>query len=366
LNDHVGRGLVDVIAQNLPIEVEKLITRPDITSHFAHVLSNNLSPLIERQVKDAVNKTFLPVYTQQSSNLHQEVLREFRGEIHRLKNEITSYQAEAFRNYETSLRDLEHTVRVLNDQVKFLSAQAAQPVPNHHIQQQVQQGPQSSPANNLPGGGPIPRQPLPPVPQGPSAYPPHPYQTAPAPIPQQQPPSATAVQQQQQPWFNIAAPQASHPATIPQPQPERTPPIKAEQWDDIYLGVLHTQDPAKLRDLLSHSNPDIIMPLNGPSLVSQAVILTLVHRLSAIVGETPPNDDSFKTSLWWLQRSVSVLRPEDKLITDFIPRVIPNVQHLLNTTKQRLTILPGTPPMIETSRTLSDIQENLRRKVISL
>ncbi|KAJ3508575.1 hypothetical protein NMY22_g16568 [Coprinellus aureogranulatus] len=108
------------------------------------------------------------------------------------------------------------------------------------------------------------------------------------------------------------------------------------------------------------------MPLNAPSLVSQAVILTLVHRLSAIVGETPPNDESFKTSLWWLQRSVAVLRPEDKLITDFIPRVIPNVQHLLNTTKQRLTILPGSPPMIETSRTLSDIQENLRRKVIAL
>lgn len=84
----------------MPVEVEKLITRPDITSHFAHVLSSNLSPLIERQVKEVVNKTFLPVYTQQSSNLHQEVLREFRGEIHRLKGELTSYQTEMFRSYE--------------------------------------------------------------------------------------------------------------------------------------------------------------------------------------------------------------------------------------------------------------------------
>lgn len=99
------------------------------------------------------------------------------------------------------------------------------------------------------------------------------------------------------------------------------------------------------------------------------------------MGETPPNDETFKTSLWWLQRSVSLLRPEvssylivqnrvklttlvqDKLITDFIPRVIPNVQHLLNTTKQRLTILPGGPSTLETARTLSDIQETLRRKV---
>lgn len=87
-------------------------------------------------------------------------------------------------------------------------------------------------------------------------------------------------------WFsnnNIAAPQASHPATIPQPPPppqaERTPPIKADQWDEIYLGVLHTQDAAKLRELLSHTNPELIMPTNGAPLVSQAVILTLVHRV---------------------------------------------------------------------------------------
>lgn len=205
-------------------------------------------------------------------------------------------------------------------------------------------------------------------------------------------------QQQQQPqqqplhapWFasGIAAPQASHPATLPQPPPpqpqpqqERTPPIKPEQWDEMYLGVLHTQDASKLRELLSHTNPELIMPLNGNSLVSQAVILTLVHRLSAVVGETPPTDESFKTSLWWLQRSVALLRPEvrpcgalyfvvlnyheqDKLIADFIPRVVPNVQHLLNTTKQRLTILPGGPPTLETARTISDIQDSLRRKVM--
>jgi hypothetical protein len=112
--------------------------------------------------------------------------------------------------------------------------------------------------------------------------------------PPQQPPNYPAPHNFQQPpppamhpaWYAppIAAPQASHPATIPQPPPqpaqqERTPPIKADQWDDIYLGVLHTQDPSKLRELLSHTNPELIMPLNGPTLVSQAVMLTLVHRV---------------------------------------------------------------------------------------
>ena len=88
-------------------------------------------------------------------------------------------------------------------------------------------------------------------------------------------------------WFNIAAPQASHPATLLQqqqqpvsvPVPERTPPAKTEDWDDVYLGVLHTQDSLKLRDLLSRTNPDHVFSINGTPLVSQAVILTLVHRV---------------------------------------------------------------------------------------
>jgi hypothetical protein len=103
--------------------------------------------------------------------------------------------------------------------------------------------------------------------------------------PQQQPVMHTS-------WFTsgIAAPQASHPATIPQPPPpppppqpisqDRSPPIKHDQWDEVYLNILQSQDASKLRDLLSHTNPEVIMPLNGPSLVSQAVILTLIHRVS--------------------------------------------------------------------------------------
>lgn len=99
-------------------------------------------------------------------------------------------------------------------------------------------------------------------------------------------------------WFNnaIAAPQASHPASIPQPpqqqdapsqsQSKRTPPTynpnapkQPESWDSVYLDVLGSHDPAKLQDLLGRTNPDEILPKNGPQLVSQAVVLSLVHRV---------------------------------------------------------------------------------------
>ncbi|TFK67911.1 hypothetical protein BDN72DRAFT_842508 [Pluteus cervinus] len=373
LNDQVGRGMVDVISQTLPLEVEKLLLRPDISGHFAHILSTNLTPLIERQIKDAVSKTFLPIYSQQSSALHQDLVRELRTEVHGLKSELTAWQTEAFRSHETTIRELEHTVRTLSDQVKYLTMGSQL----HHLQQQSQQA-HNSPGPHIPQSqGPMTQlrtQNLPPTTQPSSGFS---LGSASFPPPQQQ----QQQQQQQQPppppvmhstWFpsTIAAPQASHPATLPQPpqqtatQQDRSPPIKNEQWDELYLSVLHTQDAAKLRDLLSRTNPELIMPLNGPPLVSQAVILTLIHRLSAVVGESTPNDESFKTSLWWLQRTVALLRPEDKLITDFIPRVIPNVQHLLVATKQRMAILPGGPATLETVRTISEVQETLRRKVM--
>lgn len=90
-------------------------------------------------------------------------------------------------------------------------------------------------------------------------------------------------------WYsspNIAAPQASHPIAPPPPPPppssQRSPPARSEEWDDTYLAVLGTQDPKQLRELLARSNPEIVMPLNAPGPLSQAVILTLLHRVRVI------------------------------------------------------------------------------------
>lgn len=110
-------------------------------------------------------------------------------------------------------------------------------------------------------------------------------------------PAATTYPQQTQapmhgPWYSsptIAAPQASHPLAPPPPPPlpqaqvsQRSPPTQFEEWDDNYLSVLSTQDPKQLRELLSRSNPEIVMPLSGSGPLSQAVILTLLHRVSKL------------------------------------------------------------------------------------
>lgn len=82
--------------------------------------------------------------------------------------------------------------------------------------------------------------------------------------------------------------------------------------------------------------------------------------------------------MWWLQRAASTLNTavclfwsfcednathcciQDPLISPYVARVVPSVQQMLNTTKQRLSIIPGPP--IETTRTISEIQDILSRK----
>lgn len=80
--------------------MEKLLTRPDISGHYSHILSSQLTPMIERHLKEAVNKTFIPVYSQQSTAMHQELVRELKNELHSFKSEMNSWQNEMIRTQE--------------------------------------------------------------------------------------------------------------------------------------------------------------------------------------------------------------------------------------------------------------------------
>ncbi|EKM55623.1 uncharacterized protein PHACADRAFT_256363 [Phanerochaete carnosa HHB-10118-sp] len=367
LNNQISKGLAESMKQNLPNEIERLLLRPDVSNHIARTFSGAVTPIVEKHVKDAITKTLIPTYSQQSSQMHQELSREIHGEILNLKKEIITWQSEALRGQEAVIRDLEQSVRVLSDQIKYLtmnvgsSGQLNLPA--------VQRGsPASLPSAQHSQGNlsqlrhaniPLVSQ------QPPSSY--APPQHGPFPQQQQQAPQQPLPPPQSAPWFptNIAAPQASHPVAPP-PAPQavnRTPPLpQNEEWDDTYLAVLGSQDSRQLRELLARSNPEIVMPTTSSGPLSQAVVLTLVHRLSQIIGETPPVDESFKSSLWWLQRAASTLNTSDPLISPYVSRVLPSVQQMLNTTKQRLAILPGGPLMPETARTISDVQDMLARK----
>ncbi|CAL1704309.1 unnamed protein product [Somion occarium] len=356
LNNQVAKGLGESMKQHIPVELERMLLRPEVANHMARTFSATVAPIVERQVKETVSKVVVPTYTQQTAAMHQELSGQIHNEIQNLKKDVLSWQNEALHKQEVAIRDLEQSVRLLSDQVKYMGLHVTAPSSSSNIPIQ-----RSSPAPST--GGNLAQllrhPPLGNVNQPSQAN----YPQVHGPYPPQQQPQPPL----HGPWFgpSIAAPQASHPAApppVPSQQPLRTPPPNAsEEWDDMYLQVLASQDSRQLRELLARSNPDVVMPMNGPSPLSQAVVLTLVHRLTQLIGETPPVEEAFKTSIWWLHRASSTLNTLDPLISPYVARVLPSVLGMLNTTKQRLAILPGGPSP-DAAHNISNIQEILSQK----
>ncbi|KAI0306774.1 hypothetical protein B0F90DRAFT_1808391 [Multifurca ochricompacta] len=333
LNGQIAKGLGDSMNQALPHEIERLLLRPDVSNHVARTFSSAITPIIERHVKEAITKTLIPAYTAQSSSMHQELSREIHAEMLNIKKEVISWQSEALRGQESMIRELEQSVRTLSDQIKFLSINIGTPFQQPQVRNSP--GPVTGAGTMVPFG----QQP--------------PFRHAGPPVNVNVPQMAVVP-------VGYPRSQASHPALPPPTQ--QTPPAPSEEWDDTYLAVLGTQDLRQLRELLARSNPEVVMPLKGSSPLSQAVILTLVHRLAGAIGESAPVDESFKSSMWWLQRAATVLNTNDPLIAPYTARVLPSVQAMLNTTKQRIAILPGGPQVLETARSISEIQDVLSHK----
>lgn len=82
--------------QVLPSEMEKLLSRPDISPHLSRIISASLSPMMERFVKDHLTKSLL----QQSAGLHQELLIELRNDLHKMKTELAGWQNDTLRAQE--------------------------------------------------------------------------------------------------------------------------------------------------------------------------------------------------------------------------------------------------------------------------
>jgi hypothetical protein len=89
-----------LVLKALPNEIERLLLRPDVSSHVARTFSSAVTPIIERHVKEAINKTLIPAYTAQSSSMHQELSREIHAEMLNIKKEVISWQSEALRGQE--------------------------------------------------------------------------------------------------------------------------------------------------------------------------------------------------------------------------------------------------------------------------
>jgi hypothetical protein len=85
------------------VEMEKLLLRPTVSNHFANILSTALTPSIERHIKEVLTTTVFQFHSQQTAAMHQDLLRELRGEISNIKTELGTWHSESMRSQEVSL-----------------------------------------------------------------------------------------------------------------------------------------------------------------------------------------------------------------------------------------------------------------------
>jgi hypothetical protein len=66
----------------------------------ARTFSSTVTPIIERHVKESINRTLIPAYQESTTEMYDGLYREISEEILNLKKEIITWQSEALKGQE--------------------------------------------------------------------------------------------------------------------------------------------------------------------------------------------------------------------------------------------------------------------------
>ncbi|OXG43137.1 hypothetical protein C359_01528 [Cryptococcus neoformans Bt120] len=119
----------------------------------------------------------------------------------------------------------------------------------------------------------------------------------------------------------------------PPPPTQNTRLPTSAQLEDTFLAALTAQTvPSTLQLVDDHLGlTDYCLPVSGKSPLSQAVLLTLLHRTSIAIAEIPAHHPLFPHLVTWIRRTINLLDPSDPNIKEYIVRLHPVVQtHLSN------------------------------------
>ena len=147
----------------------------------------------------------------------------------------------------------------------------------------------------------------------------------------------------------------------PQAQYRRDTPT--EDWEKVFLQALSSPDIRSLREILAHCPADKVMPLSGPLLVGQTIVLSVIHKVwfymplyfNAVTNHLSSWQDVLLTSKLWKSLSLffggspaarkSSMRMyvtslaavnvfpniclQDRIIHDYLDKMLPNIQENL-------------------------------------
>ncbi|OCF43692.1 hypothetical protein I317_02444 [Kwoniella heveanensis CBS 569] len=265
--------------QTVPKELERAL---------APVMQRTISTLVQnamdKAVHEAVQHTLLPAMTQASSTVCDQLMTEIRSEMLQIRKELSPPNKEGQLANDHLLKNMATSISELQKQLASLSEQI-----------------RSAPAQQTP----------------------QPNGSAPPSLP-----PANAY--------------SSHTHAPPPPPPQGPSP---SQLEDTFLTALGAQTTASTLQLVGEhiGLTEYCLPTHGKSPLSQAVLLTLLHRLAIALTELTPGHPAFAQVAGWERRTVALLDPKDANITGYISRVLSVVQGLLSQVLSNLQRYPADP-----------------------
>ncbi|WWC64793.1 uncharacterized protein I303_107405 [Kwoniella dejecticola CBS 10117] len=298
-SNQVPAAIYDAL-QTVPKELER-----SLAPLVQRTISNLVANAMDKAVQEAIQHSLLPALTQASSSVVEQLSAEMRSEMLQIRKELSPPSKEGqlandhlLKSMSTSIADLQKQIATLSEQMKSAS------IPSH--------GPNGMVSPSVSGF-------VPPPPPS-HGLPPH--------IPQPPPPSHLSPQPSS----------TSHPPSGPT-QP--TGPTSS-QLEDTFLSALGAQTTSSTLQLVADhlALTDYCLPTNGKSPLSQAVLLTLLHRLAIVLSEIPGSHSMFAQVAGWERRTAILIDPKDQNIAGYIARVLSVVQGQLNTVLNNLQRYP--------------------------
>ncbi|WWD19814.1 hypothetical protein CI109_104278 [Kwoniella shandongensis] len=297
--NQVPAAIFDVL-QSVPKELER-----GLSSTIQRTVSSVIQASMDRAIQESIQHNLMPAIQVAGSTLTDQLMTELKSEMLQIRKELSPAPAPAQTNNDQVLRTMATSISELQKQLAALSEQFAR-VSNAPIQ-----------APHLNGGHPQLPPPPPPVAQ-------------PAP---------------------------------PPPAPAPAPGISPAQLEDIFLSALGNQSTQSTLVLVGQQAHlvDLCLPIQpgAKSPLSQAVLLTLLHRLAIALNDVPPNHIMFPQLVSWTRRTSALVDPRDSNIAGYISRVLQVVQgtlnQVINNLQSRFGAEPTTAGQIGTIRQTLDI-----------
>ncbi|CAG8683459.1 11103_t:CDS:2, partial [Acaulospora morrowiae] len=324
VDKHAHRGISDAVNKSIPAAIEKYIaeniqrvlSKTSVTESIAKGVSKSIRPIIEETFRENFTTVLIPSYQKATNAMFEQITATFEAGIQDIavkSAQASSYTTNIANVDKTALARLQASVELLTQQLHHLQAnitrqggqQLEQPISRTSDEYPFEKFLFNEHFSFLKNTFNIILN----ANQQSSVSQPEPYgylQSGRVPSSQQQ----SQQQQHPQQLFSPVEPENS----------DRS--LESGNYEDAFVSVLASHDLAQILRLCHKINPKIVF-LPSRSLLSQPVILSIIHHLSLEL------DKYSDLKLAWIEEAILKLNPKDHIIREHCERLLPMVKQRL-------------------------------------